>query len=53
MKSKVLAGALTLGYGRLVPNVSKLLFREGGVAAPPNLGNGYLVDDVTLASFGH
>ena len=30
--------------------VSKLLFREGGAANPGNLGNGFLVDDLTLAS---
>jgi hypothetical protein len=41
-----------LGNGNQVPDVSKLLFREGGAPAPLNLGNGYLVDDVTLASFG-
>ena len=39
-----------LGNGNQVPDVSKLLFREGGVPAPLNLGNGYLVDDVALAS---
>jgi hypothetical protein len=41
------------GNGNQVPNVSKFLFREGGLPAPANLGNGFLVDDVTLASFGH
>jgi hypothetical protein len=41
------------GNGNQVPDVSKLLFREGGVPAPLNLGQGYLVDDVTLASLGH
>ena len=41
------------GNGNQVPDVSKLLFREGGVAAPLNLGQGYLVDAVTLASLDH
>jgi len=41
------------GNGNQVPNVSKLLFREGGAPAPLNAGQGYLVDDVTLASFGN
>jgi hypothetical protein len=38
--------------GNQVPNVSKLLFREGGAPAPLNIGQGFLVDDVTLASLG-
>jgi hypothetical protein len=33
-----------------VPLVSKLLFREGGTANPANLGKGFLVDGVSLAS---
>jgi hypothetical protein len=41
------------GNGNQVPDVSKFLFREAGLAAPLNLNNGYLVDDVTLASAGH
>ncbi len=39
-----------LGNGNVVPPVSKLLFREGGTANPSNAGNGFLVDDLTLAS---
>jgi hypothetical protein len=39
-----------LGNGNVVPTVSKLLFRESGVAATGNLGNGFLVDDVSLLS---
>lgn len=39
------------GNGNQVPDVSKMLFREGGLAAPTTLGQGFLVDDVTLASF--
>jgi hypothetical protein len=38
------------GNGNEVPNVSKLLFRAGGPAAPATLGNGYLIDSVSLAS---
>src|SRR3954447_3997743 len=38
------------GNGNQVPDVSKMLFREGGVPAPLNLGQGFLVDEVTLAS---
>jgi hypothetical protein len=45
------------GSGNQVPTTSKLLFREGGSAAdatPANLGNGFLVDGVTLkSSAGH
>lgn len=40
------------GNGNQVPAVSKLLFREGGAPAPLTLGQGFLVDDVTLASIG-
>jgi hypothetical protein len=36
-----------------VPETDKLLFRESGAATPLNSGNGFLVDDVTLASLGH
>ncbi len=39
-----------LGNGNLVRPVSKLLFREGGAPNPSNSGNGFLVDDLTLAS---
>ena len=38
------------GNGNQVPDVSKLLFREAGAAAPLNAGQGFLIDDVTLAS---
>ena len=38
------------GNGNLIPSVSKLLFRQSGTADPGNLGNGFLVDDLTLAS---
>jgi hypothetical protein len=38
------------GNGNVVPNVSKLLFRESGTATPGNSGNGFLVDGVALAS---
>ena len=33
-----------------VPTVGKLLFRESGTATPANLGNGFLVDGVTMSS---
>lgn len=39
-----------VGNGNVVPSVSKLLFRQSGVAAPATLGNGYLVDSVALGS---
>lgn len=38
------------GNGHVVPNVSKLLFREGGSSVPGNAGNGFLVDGVSLGS---
>jgi len=38
------------GNGNVVPSISKLLFRAGGAAAPSTLGNGYLVDHVSLSS---
>ena len=38
------------GNGNQVPSVSKMLFREGGVAAPANVGQGYLVDGLSLGS---
>ncbi len=38
------------GNGNVVPTVSKLLFRESGTAAAGNLGNGFLVDNVSLLS---
>jgi hypothetical protein len=41
------------GDGVTVPVTQKLLFREGGDPNPllPNLGNGFLVDGVSLSSF--
>lgn len=39
------------GNGNLLPSTSKLLFRAGGTAAPATLGNGYLIDGVSLASW--
>lgn len=38
------------GNGNKVPNIDKLLFRESGVPDPGNLGNGFLVDGVSLTS---
>lgn len=38
------------GNGNVVPTTSKLLFRAGGTAVPATLGNGYLIDNVNLAS---
>jgi hypothetical protein len=35
-----------------VPTVDKLIFREGGTANVTNLGNGFLIDRVTLESSG-
>jgi hypothetical protein len=35
-----------------VPTVDKLLFRESGTATPTDLGQGFLIDRVTLASSG-
>ena len=40
-----------VGNGNKVPTVDKLLFRESGAPTPINLGNGFLMDYVTLASF--
>lgn len=39
-----------IGNGNTVPSISKLLFRVGGAPAPTTLGNGYLVDGVSLSS---
>ena len=39
-----------IGNGNQVPSVSKMLFRESGTSNPANLGNGFLVDGVSLAS---
>lgn len=41
-----------VGNGNQVPQVDKLLFRQSGVPSPFNLGNGFLVDGVTLAVLG-
>jgi parallel beta-helix repeat protein len=38
------------GNGNVVPSISKLLFRESGAANLLNLGKGFLVDNLTLAS---
>lgn len=38
------------GNGNQIFPVSKLIFREGGSAAPGTAGNGYLVDNVSLSS---
>ena len=38
------------GNGNVVPAVTKLLFRVGGPAAPGTSGDGYLVDNVSLAT---
>lgn len=40
-----------VGNGNQIPQVDKLLFRQSGIPSPLNLGNGFLVDGVTLASF--
>jgi hypothetical protein len=32
------------------PTVSKMLFRAGGAAAPATIGNGFLIDNLTLTS---
>jgi hypothetical protein len=39
-----------VGNGNVVPNVDKLLFRESGPADSANLGSGFLIDGVSLAS---
>ncbi|MGB2874501.1 MAG: CAP domain-containing protein [Gaiellaceae bacterium] len=39
-----------IGNGNMVPTVKKLLFRESGAPDPGNLGQGFLVDGVYLAS---
>ena len=36
--------------GQQVAPVSKMLFRAGGTAAPATLGNGFLIDNLTLTS---
>jgi hypothetical protein len=38
--------------GNKVPTVDKLLFRESGAANPTDVGQGFLLDRVTLASSG-
>ena len=40
------------GSGNQVPTVSRVLFRESGSPTAANLGNGFLVDGLTLASSG-
>jgi hypothetical protein len=39
-----------IGNGNVVPTVKKMLFRESGAADPGNLGNGFLVDALSLSS---
>lgn len=39
-------------YENQVPTVDKLLFREGGTANPSDVGQGFLIDRVTLESSG-
>ncbi len=39
-----------IGNVNQVPDISKMLFRLAGTAMPLNLGNGYLVDGLTLES---
>ena len=38
------------GNGNQISPVSKLIFRESGTATPTNVGNGFLVDNVTLTA---
>jgi hypothetical protein len=38
------------GNGNVVPSVDKLLFREAGTANAADRGNGFLIDNVSLAS---
>ena len=38
------------GNGNVVPPTSKMLIRESGVPAPLTIGNGFLVDGLSLAS---
>lgn len=38
------------GNGNQISPVSKLIFRESGAATPANVGNGFLVDNVTLTA---
>jgi hypothetical protein len=38
--------------GNKVPTVDKVLFRESGTANVANLGNGFLIDHVSLTSSG-
>lgn len=41
------------GNGNVVPNVRKMLFRESGTAHPANIGQGFLVDNLSLSSATH
>jgi hypothetical protein len=41
------------GNGNQIPLISKMLFRVSGDANPANLGNGFLVDSLSLSSSGH
>jgi hypothetical protein len=38
------------GSGNVVPTTQKMLFRESGASNPLNLGNGFLVDGLSLSS---
>jgi len=38
------------GNGHVLPAVDQILFRTGGSAAPGTLGNGFVVDNLSLAS---
>ncbi|MEP6910020.1 MAG: hypothetical protein ABI896_06260 [Actinomycetota bacterium] len=38
------------GNGNQIPLISKMLFRVSGTATPANLGNGFLVDGLSLSS---
>ncbi len=38
------------GYGNVVPNIDRLIFRTAGTSVPANLGYGYLVDNVDVTT---
>ncbi len=42
-----------IGNGNVVPTTSKMLFRESGTANGADIGNGFLVDGLSLASGHH
>jgi hypothetical protein len=39
------------GTGNIVPMVNRVLFRTGGTAAPATAGNGFLIDNLLLATY--